>query len=134
MSDQKHEKIALMHKNGKAMALFEWMKFTMGKNNALIVSMDAMADIFGCSRRTIEKHIKFLRERKLLSVGRTGASNIYHVNASVARWDSNPKTYFELRAKVILGDDETKTFCEKIKAGERTNLEQINRRKSSNES
>jgi hypothetical protein len=49
IDNSKFEKIALIHANVKAMALLEWMKFVMKKNNALVVSIETMALIFRCS-------------------------------------------------------------------------------------
>ena len=127
MSETKVERIALMSVNGKAMALFEWMKFAMDKKNGLIVSNETMAEIFGGSVRTIERHIRFLKSNKLIQSTKAGRSNVYSINAKVACWNSHPTTFI-MSANVILNAGEAKGLAKRIKEVEKDLKGQINTR------
>ena len=129
MDDSKYDEIALIHHNGKAMAVYKWMAHSMGKNNALIVSVDVLCAFFKCDRRTMERHIRYLKENKLIAIGKTGASNIYFINSKVYRWDSTTPVY-KLSASVVIADDKAKELSRRIKKLEREYSDEINTRKN----
>ncbi len=127
MDNSKFEKIALTHANGKAMALLEWMKFAMKKNNALVVSVETMATIFNVDARSIKRYIKFLSDNKLIRIAKSGTSNIYFINSNVSRWDTtSAPVAFSFSAEVVISDKETGELAEYIRKTQRTLTEEIN--------
>jgi hypothetical protein len=127
MDNSKFEKIALIHANGKAMALLEWMKFVMKKNNALVVSIETMALIFNVDARSIKRYIKFLNDNKLIRIAKTGTANIYFINSNVSRWDTTSSLVaFSFSAEVVISDAETCELSEYIRKTQKALSDDIN--------
>jgi hypothetical protein len=127
MNNSKFEKIALIHANGKAMALLEWMKFVMKKNNALVVSIETMALIFNVDARSIKRYVKFLNDNKLIRIAKTGTSNIYFINSNVSRWDTtSAPVAFSFSAEIVISDAETLELSEYIRKTQKSLADDIN--------
>lgn len=93
-----------------ARSLFDFILMKMGKNNALIASRRVMAKHLRCTERTISRRVDTLTERGLIQIVKSGASNIYLVNAKVA-WSTGldkRKRFMAFNATVIIegGDND----------------------------
>ena len=82
----------------------------MDKTNALIISYDAMEELFGKSRTTLWRYISFLVDEKVIEVHTTGQSNIYCINASLA-WAQTEelKRFARFNASVVISEKEATT-------------------------
>lgn len=98
---------AVAIEDGKALAIFMLITEHMGTDNCLIVSRETMSEILGISIPTIDRKIKFLKDKNFISVMRTGSSSIYTVNANVA-WSTygNKKDYAKFKASVLISRSE----------------------------
>lgn len=74
----------LIKNDSKAGELFMFLIGLMGKDNALIISNEAIADNFGWSSATVTRKIKYLKDNQFVHVAKTGSSNIYYVNSQIA--------------------------------------------------
>ena len=79
----------------------------MDKQNAIIISQTAMAEATGYSRQTINKSIKYLVDKKVLAIFKSGFSNIYAINSQIV-WRSNAKgkKYALFDARVYISKSE----------------------------
>lgn len=76
-------KVQLAMDNPTANSIFEFFVSEMDNTNAICVSMATMEKLFGLKRNAISKHIKYLEERKFISIFKIGNMNAYAVNAYV---------------------------------------------------
>ena len=79
----------------------------MDNKNAIIVSINTIAEIMGVSRQTISNAIKILKDTNFIDIHKTGTSYVYSVNNSVF-WKSYQKNreYAKFSAKVIISSNE----------------------------
>jgi len=97
------------------------------KRNGVLISTAALAEIFGVSRRTIERAVKILRDNRFINIVRTGRSNAYFINASIIRCDKiNEKTYFDLNARVLFSCTEMAQMATDMKKMEMIMHDDIN--------
>ena len=68
--------------------LFLWLVEYMDDFNRLIVSYEALTEEFGKSRQTMSTAIKYLKDKKFLTVLKSGSSNIYCLNSNIV-WQNN---------------------------------------------
>jgi len=105
---------ALNEKNHKAMNLLMFLLEHMNNRNALIVSRDTLAEVLGCSKPTIDRWIKFLKDNMLISIARTGSSSIYYVNSVIAWKSGNDKRqYAQFTAEVFVSKSEQERQLDK---------------------
>lgn len=98
---------AIAQENPCALAVFLLLIEHMDKKNALVISRETISDLLGISTRSVSSHVKYLKDRQLIAVMRSGSSNIYHLNAQVV-WSStaDKKKYAKLDAAVVLSEKE----------------------------
>lgn len=94
-------------KEPKAFALLWFLIEQMDRENALIISKEALAELLNCSVRTITRQLSVLKDSNFITVVKSGVSNVYLVNASVA-WtaDGNKKQYAKFKAQVVVSKSE----------------------------
>ncbi len=99
--------ISMMKENMTATELFLFLIGNMDKQNAIIISQTAMAEATGYSRQTINKSIKYLVDKKVLAIFKSGFSNIYAINSQIV-WRSNAKgkKYALFDARVYISKSE----------------------------
>jgi DNA-binding transcriptional ArsR family regulator len=99
--------IEMTGENKTAVQVFTWILKHMDKRNALVVSQVALADSFGVTERSIRYSIAYLKEKKAITVLKSGNTNIYAVNAQIAwKADANGKKYALFDAAVYIADSE----------------------------
>lgn len=99
--------IEMTGENKKAVQVFTWILKHMDKRNALVVSQVALAEAFKVTERSIRYSIAYLKEKKALTVMKSGNTNIYAVNAQIAwRADASGKRYALFDAAVYIADSE----------------------------
>lgn len=91
----------------KAGALFMFLLEHMDKDNALIVSLEAMSEILGWGKATVSRKVKYLKDKNFITTQRTGNSSVYFVNANIA-WTTyaNKKEYATFKASVLISKSE----------------------------
>jgi len=108
-SDTGLEMIAFTKKHGSARALLDFLARHMKRNNSVIVSNTALAEILNMSLSTVNKNIRILKDNKLISTARTGSASIFYLNKAVVSCvkDGEIKA-FKLDTTVILSEKEIK--------------------------
>lgn len=93
--------------NPTAMKLFWWIISHMDRKNALVVSQSALAEQLECTDRTIRNALADLKLKKVLTILKSGNTNVYCVNANIA-WKGNAddKKYAQFEATVFLSASE----------------------------
>lgn len=101
-------------KKGSSLQILHWMTAEMGKDNALIVSQDTIAEALDLSIPTIQRSIKTLIDAQILLMVKVGGGIIYHLNSTIVwkSWATNKK-YAKFSAQVILGEKEYKQNLER---------------------
>jgi hypothetical protein len=99
--------LEIMREHRTAGSLFLWLVQHMDKCNALVVSQSALAEALGLARRTVQYSILYLKEKKALTVLKSGNTNIYAMNAQIV-WKSkaNGKNFALFNAAVYISEDE----------------------------
>lgn len=79
----------------------------LDRENALIVSIKTISEILGWSEPTVYRQIKILKDKNLVSIAKSGTSNIYFINSQVA-WTTygNKKEYSKFNANVLISKSE----------------------------
>ena len=99
--------IEMTGENKTAVQVFVWLLQHMDKRNALVVSQVALAEAFKVTERSIRYSIAYLKEKKAISVFKSGNTNIYAVNAQIAwKADASGKRYALFDAAVYISDSE----------------------------
>ena len=100
----------LIDKSPKAAKLMHILTARMGKHNAVVISLPALAKIMDCSRPTVARAVKVLKEDNWIEVrqiGGSGTTNAYIVNDRVAWTGKRDGIRYSLfSAAVIVADDE----------------------------
>jgi DNA-binding transcriptional ArsR family regulator len=99
------QKIAIQ--DGKALSILMLLTEHMDNTNSLIVSRDAIAEILEMSVPTVDRKLKFLRDKNFITVIKSGTSNIYTVNSKIA-WTTyaNQKQYAKFTSNVLVSRTE----------------------------
>lgn len=99
--------VELQKAEPKAGALFMFFMEHMDRENALIVSIKTISEILGWSEPTVYRQIKILKDKNLVSIAKSGTSNIYFINSQVA-WTTygNKKEYSKFNANVLISKSE----------------------------
>jgi hypothetical protein len=112
--------LALNKSKPKAHLILSWMTGVMKDNNSVVVSNDAIAEILGLCRSTVDKSLRVLRENNFIKSARTGRSNIYYINPKIAKVvdDRGNAMYYKFKSDVVLSDSELRQFSSDIKFNE----------------
>lgn len=102
---EKFEQIAA--KNGLAAGIFLYFARKSDKYNKVICSYKVLQEQFNVSERTIGRAIQCLEENELVTIYKTGTSNVYVLNNDIT-WKSDGwrNEYCEFDATVILARSE----------------------------
>jgi DNA-binding transcriptional ArsR family regulator len=99
--------IEMTSENKTAVQIFVWLLKHMDKRNALVVSQIALAEAFSITERSIRYAIAYLKEKKAITVLKSGSTNIYAVNAQIAwKADARGKKYAHFDAAVYIAASE----------------------------
>lgn len=101
----------LLEKNWLASRIFFFFIENMDYyNNSVIVSYQVLEEIYGFSRPTINRAIKYLKDNKYIDIVKSGNMNVYLVNATLV-WqrEQNQIKYAKFNAKVIISEKEQTT-------------------------
>lgn len=79
----------------------------MDSYNALVCSYKVFEEALGISQATVARSIKFLKDKGMIYVRKSGASNIYTLNPEIAwkSWGRN-KQYCKFPANILLTQSE----------------------------
>ncbi len=93
--------------NPTAMKLFWWIISHMDRKNALVVSQSTLAEQLKCTDRTIRNALADLKLKEVVTILKSGNTNIYCINANIA-WKGNAddKKYAQFEATVFLSESE----------------------------
>ena len=93
--------------NSKAASLFFLMMKYIDNENCLIASGQVLAEKMGCSPKTIQRNVKFLKEHNYIAVFKSGTSNVYTLNSDIVwKADGEKRASALLQGRVLLGLDE----------------------------
>lgn len=100
-----------------AFKLFMFITKHMDNNNALCVSMKALEEMLRCSRQTLSKAVKYLKENGWLCVLKSGTTNIYIINPNIV-WTSydNQKQYCKFQTNVMVSPSENAEYMKNKEA------------------
>jgi hypothetical protein len=106
--DDQLDLIILMTKeNPTALTVFLWIVKFMDSRNALVVSQQAIADALGLHKNTVYLAVKYLKEKKGLTVLRSSNTNIFAINAQIVwRNSADAKKFAHFDAKVYISEFE----------------------------
>ena len=98
---------SMIKDDATAVRLFLFLVEHMDKRNAIIISQQAISEALELNRRTIIRCIKYLVEKKALTIFKSGTSNIYAINSQIV-WRSNAdgKEYALFDARVYISKSE----------------------------
>jgi Fe2+ or Zn2+ uptake regulation protein len=105
--DEMHSLQKIAVEDGKALSVLMLLTEHMDQTNSLIVSRDAIAEILEMSVPTVDRKLKFLRDKNFITVIKSGTSNIYTVNSKIA-WTTyaNQKQYAKFTSNVLVSKTE----------------------------
>ncbi len=99
--------IEMTGENKTAVQVLTWILKHMDRRNALVVSQKALSEVFNVTERSIRYSIAYLKEKKALTILKSGNTNIYAVNAQLAwKSDANGKKFALFDAAVYIADSE----------------------------
>jgi DNA-binding transcriptional MocR family regulator len=122
-----HEAWAVLTKKSpKAAQLLHILTSRVGEHNAVVISQHALKELMGCSRATLQRSIKALKDDNWIEVrqiGGSGTTNAYVLNSRVA-WSGKRDSirYALLNAAVIVSEEEQP---DKEELGQQPSLRQI---------
>ena len=101
----------LMKKNGIAASILNFIMEHMDNKNALMCSYQVFMDYFEVSKPTITRCIKILFDNGFIDILKSGTSNVYVVNHSIA-WTSweNQKKYSKFSGNILVSATENKDY------------------------
>lgn len=103
--------------NPRATAVFMFLIKHMDKRNAIIISQQAISEAMGISRKTVYSSIKYLIDKKALTIYKSGTSNIYAINSQIAwKTTANGKRYalFDARVYITKSEQVTPVFSSEV--------------------
>lgn len=106
----KENSVALQNcldKNPKALKILLFIFDNMDKYNAVMCSYQVFQEALNLSKPTITRSIKYLKDKGLIYVMKSGTSNVYIANPNLVwcSWGSNKK-YCKFPTNVILAESE----------------------------
>lgn len=100
----------MTHENPTALRIFLWIMKYMDDRNALVVSQQAIADKLNLHKNTIYLSVKYLKEKKALTILKTGNSTVFAINSDIVWRDTaDTKRYAHFTAKVFISESEQNT-------------------------
>jgi len=100
----------LIDKSPKAAKLMHLLTARIGRHNAVVASLPTLAKLMGCSRPTVVRAVKLLKNDNWIEVrqiGGSGTSNAYIINDRVAWLGKRDGIRYSLfSAQVIISDEE----------------------------
>lgn len=98
----------------RAHAVLYFLVDQMDNMNAIVVSINTIAELMGVTRQTISQAIKVLKQTNFITVNKTGSSYVYSINDSVF-WKSHQKNrqYSKFSAQVIISEEEQEESMKK---------------------
>lgn len=89
------------------MRVFFFIVAHMDGYNALVCSYKVIEEALGISQATVARSIKFLKDKGMIYVRKSGTSNVYTLNPEIAwkSWGSNKK-YCKFPASILLSKGE----------------------------
>jgi hypothetical protein len=106
----------LLEKNSAAARIFFFFVDTMNKENALVVSQQAITDVLGIGRTTVWKSVKYLEDNKFIKIVKSGHANIYVLNADIV-WQKSleGKKFAKFSAQVfVMENEQVPTYNESL--------------------
>ncbi len=101
---------ALIDKSSKAAKLMHLLTARIGNHNAVVVSVPNLARLMNCSRPTVLRALKVLKDDRWIEVrqiGGSGTTNAYIINNRVAWYGPRDGIRYGLfSANVLVSDDE----------------------------
>ncbi len=109
-SDRYHSEVAkLSRQYPLASSIFITLVDSMDNTNAIVMSYDAMIEIFNKKRTSIYNAIKYLKEHQFINILKSGNMNVYCVNAQIVWSQSHEKIHFaKFNATVYVTANEQK--------------------------
>lgn len=97
--------MVMTKENPTALTIFLWIVKYMDDRNALVASQQAIADSLGLHKNTVYLAIKYLKEKKALTVLRSSNTHIFAINAQIAWRDTaDAKKFAHFDAKVYISE------------------------------
>jgi len=98
---------ALGEKNKLALSILMILTQAMNKQNAVMMSYDAMATLTGRAGRSLRRAVKLLKDDRWVQIVKVGSTNVYVINSSVFWTDRGDKKYLSnFSAQVVTTLDE----------------------------
>jgi hypothetical protein len=87
-----------------ALNVFTWLIEIADRRNAVLVSYPAIGNALGINERTARRAISYLVDKKLVTIGKTGNTNIYLLNDRIVWKDTADKKdkYSQFSAEVYI--------------------------------
>lgn len=106
----------LIKRSGPAAQLLVLLVQNMNDTNAVVMSQRTLAELMGCSARSIRDYVKILSEERWINILKIGTSNVYHINRECF-WQQgrNKKHYAQLTASVVLTESEQQESIEELR-------------------
>lgn len=99
--------MVMTKENPTALSIFLWIVKYMDNRNALVVSQQAIAESLGFHKNTVYLAVKYLKEKKALTVLRSSNTHIFAINAQIAWRDTaDAKKFAHFDAKVYIAESE----------------------------
>ena len=98
---------ACIDENPKAVKLLLFIFQHMDKYNAVVCSYQVFQEALGISKATVQRAIKYLKDKGLIYIYKSGTSNVYVANPDVV-WNSwgNNRQYCQFPANIVLSASE----------------------------
>lgn len=96
-----------LDENPKALKLLFFIFDHMDKYNAVVCSYTVFQEALGMSKATVQRAVKYLKDKGFVYVYKTGTSNVYVANHELVwnSWGNNVK-YCKFPANVVLSKNE----------------------------
>lgn len=103
--------------NPYATDIFMFLSQKMDRANCVSCSNKVLQEVVGCSRSSVYRAVKGLKEAGLITVFKQGTSQVYVLNPEVvwSSWNSNKK-YCEFDGKVLVSKSENQELSKKLKS------------------
>lgn len=102
--------MVMTRENPTALSIFLWVIKHMDNRNALVVSQQTIAETLSLHKNTVYLAVKYLKEKKALTILRSSNTNIFAINAQIV-WRSTAaaKKFAHFDAKVYISENEQDT-------------------------
>lgn len=95
---------SLISENPTALRVFTWLAEIADKRNGVVVSYPAMSIAIGLHKRTLMRAVKHLVDKKIVTVLKSGNTNVYYLNDRIIWKDTANKKdrYSKFSAEVYI--------------------------------